>query len=175
VAPSEDLLACNGVQASRMASGKLTYGLAVTAAILAVIAVLIPIHAAQERAEALARELAGTKKAAEAVASLQKEIDTLREEEAFLVDRRRKVPTVSRLLFDATKVLPDSTWLNELQLSGADMQIIGFTASASALINLLEQSRTFRNTTFRSPVTRDLRADRERFHIAAQITQEVER
>jgi general secretion pathway protein L len=146
----------------------------VTAIILTVIAVMIPVHATQQRAEALAREFAATKKTVEAVASLQKEIDTLREEEAFLADRKRKMPTVSRLLFDATKVLPDDTWLTEFQLAGADMQFIGFTASASTLISLLEQSSAFRNTTFRSPVTRDPRADRERFHISARIVQEVE-
>jgi general secretion pathway protein L len=173
-APSEDLLAFYGGQAARAIAGKLTYGLAAAAFTLAVIALMIPLHATQKRAEALAEEVAGMKKTAEAAALLRKEIDTLREEEAFLVDRRRKVPTVSRLLFDTTRILPDDTWLNEFQLAGAEIQIIGFTASASALTNLLEESRTFRNTTFRSPVTRDLKADRERFHIAARVAREAD-
>lgn len=172
VMPSDNLLGGNGTQATRQTAGKLTYGLAAMAVILAVIAALIPIHAMQQRAESLAGEFAAIKKSAEALASLRKEADALRDEEGFLVDRKRNVPTVSRVLFDTTKVLPDDTWLNEFQLAGADVQIIGFTASASALIGLLEQSRMFRNTTFRSPVTRNAQADRERFHIAARIVQE---
>jgi len=174
VVPSENLLAYERARAPRPAAGKLSYGLAAMAAILAITAVMIPVHAARQRVEALERELAALKKTVEAVASLQKEVDTLREEEGFLVDRKRSVPTVTRVLFDLTKVLPDDTWLNEVQLAGRDVQIIGFTASASNLIGLLEQSRTFRNTTFRSPVTRDPRTDLERFHIAARVVQEAE-
>jgi len=175
VAPSENLLAYDRARATRPGAGKLSYGLAAMAAILAITAFMIPVHAARQRAEALARELAALKKTVEAVASLQKEVDTLREEESFLVDRKRSAPTVTRVLFDMTKVLPDDTWLNEAQLAGRDVQIVGFTASASTLIGLLEQSRTFRNTTFRSPVTRDPRTDLERFHIAAHVVQEAEK
>ena len=174
VAPSENLFIHNGAQTARQASGKLTYGLAAMAVILKVVAVMIPVHAMQRRGDALAREFAEIKRTTEAIASLQKQIDVLREEEAFLVDRKRKMPTVSRLLFDTTKILPDDTWLQEFQVAGADVQIVGFTASASTLIGLLEQSHKFRNTIFRSPVTRDVKADRERFHIAARVVQEGE-
>jgi general secretion pathway protein L len=170
-APSENLLADNGAQVNGQTANKVTYGIAALAIILAVIAAMIPIHAMQQRAEALGREFATMKKSAEALALLQKEADALRDEEGFLVERKGSMPTVSRVLFDTTRVLPDDTWLNELQLAGADVQLIGFTASASALIGLLEQSQTFRNTTFRSPVTRSAQSDRERFHVAARIVQ----
>jgi general secretion pathway protein L len=173
-APSEIVLAHNGAQAARPASGRLTYGLAAVAVVLAVVAVMVPVNSMQRHAEALAREFAEIKRTTETIASLQKEIGALREEEAFLVDRKHKMPTVSRLLSDTTRILPDDTWLSEFQLAGADMQIVGFTASASTLIGLLEQSNTFRNTTFRSPVTRDNKADRERFHITARVVQEAE-
>lgn len=166
--PSEDLLA-HDVKSTTSGTSKLTYGLAAAAVALIAAAVVIPLHAMQQRAEALEAEFDTVKKKAAMLGKLQKEIDSLREEEAFLGERKRRTPTASRLLFDMTRVLPDETWLTEFQISGSEVQIIGFTVSASALIGLLEQSHTFRDTTFRSPVTRDLRAERERFHIAAHV------
>jgi general secretion pathway protein L len=170
--PSADLIASDDAGVSVRHASKLTFSLAAMAIVLAFVAIALPIRAMQQRADTLESEFASAKKTATTVGSLQKEIDTLREDEVFLRERKRKTPAASRLLFEMTHVLPDDTWLNEFQISGSEVQIIGFTASASALIGLLERSRIFRNTTFRSPVTRDIKTERERFHIAARVVQE---
>ncbi len=90
----------------------------------------------------------------------------------YLVDRKRDRPTVSKLLLEATRILPDDTWLSEWQLAGTEMQLTGYAGSASALVNLLEQSKIFRNTTFQSPVVQDSKSGRERFHVATQVAGE---
>ena len=150
----------------------LVYTLAAAAAALAVIAVYLPIHNMQRTADSLQAQFEAAKKSAIAAAALQKEIDALRKDELFLVDRKRDRPTVSKLLLEATGLLPDDTWLSEWQLAGSEMQLTGYAGSASVLINLLEQSKMFHNTTFQSPVVQDSKSGRERFHVATQIAGE---
>ncbi len=150
----------------------LVYALGAAAAALAIVAVYLPMHGAQRTAETLQEQFEAAKKSAVAAAALQKEIDALRKDELFLVDRKRDRPTVSKLLLEATRILPDDTWLSEWQLAGNEMQLTGYAGSASALVNLLEQSKVFRNTTFQSPVVQDSRSGRERFHVATQVAGE---
>ena len=150
----------------------LVYALAAAAAALAVVAVYLPVHSMQRTADSLREQFEAAKKSAVAAAALQKEIDALRKDELFLVDRKRDRPTVSKLLLEATGILPDDTWLSEWQLAGSEMQLTGYAGSASALINLLEQSKIFHNTTFQSPVVQDSKSGRERFHVATQIAGE---
>ncbi|HEX6841507.1 MAG TPA: PilN domain-containing protein [Stellaceae bacterium] len=150
----------------------LVYTLGAAAAALAVVAVYLPIHSMQRTADSLQEQFEAAKKSAIAAAALQKEIDALRKDELFLVDRKRDRPTVSKLLLEATGLLPDDTWLSEWQLAGSEMQLTGYAGSASALVNLLEQSKMFHNTTFQSPVVQDSKSGRERFHVATQIAGE---
>jgi general secretion pathway protein L len=148
------------------------YALSAAAAALALIAVYLPVHSMQRTADSLQQQFEAAKKSAVAGAALQKEIDALRKDELFLVDRKRDRLTVSNLLLEATRILPDDTWLSEWQLAGSEMQLTGYAGSASALVNLLEQSKIFRNTTFQSPVVQDSKSGRERFHVATQVAGE---
>lgn len=150
----------------------LVYALAAAAAALALVAIYLPLHTMQRTADSLQEQFEAAKKSAIAAAALQKEIDALRKDELFLVDRKHDRPTVSKLLLEATRILPDDTWLSEWQLAGSEMQLTGYAGSASALIGLLEQSKIFHNTTFQSPVVQDSKSGRERFHVSTQIASE---
>lgn len=168
-AASENLLPNDAAASRRQGAGVLSYALAATAAVLALVVVYLPVVSAQRTADGLAREFAAVKKSATAAATLEKKIEALRRDERFMIDRKRSAPSVTRLLAETTHLLKDDTWLREWQLRGTELQIEGATASASALVELLEQSHRFRGTTFRSPVTQDGTSGRERFNIAAQI------
>jgi general secretion pathway protein L len=143
--------------------------LSATALVLALIALYLPVYKEQRTAAALEQKFEAVKKSAAMAAALQKEIDALRKDDLFLVDRKRNRPTVSNLLAETTRILPDNAWLSEWQLASGEMQITGYAGSASSLIELLEKSRTFHNTTFQSPVVQDSRTGRERFHISTQV------
>ncbi len=173
--PSENLLIEEGWPAARGAGASLTLALSGAAIVLAAIAIAIPVETAHHKAAEMAQEFAAARKRAEAAAAMRQQLAALREEENFLIGRKRQERTLSRLLFETTRILPDDTWLVEFQLVGTDVQLTGLAGSASALIGVLEQSKVFRNTTFRSPVTQDTEAGRERFSIAAHVVQENER
>jgi general secretion pathway protein L len=168
---SGNLLPAEGLAPTSRRVHLFSYALGGLAGLLAIVAIYIPIHAADRAAETARDELTAAKKGTAAAATLEKQIEDLRKEESFLVNRRRDAATVSKLLLETTRIMPDGTWLSEWQLAGNQVQLSGLTESASALVKLLEQSHTFQNTTFLSPVVQDPTAERERFHIAAQIVQ----
>lgn len=168
---SGNLLPAAAAVGARRGAHRLSYALGAAAAVLAIVAVYLPIVNAQRGAEAAAHDFAGVKQSAERAGALEAQIEALRKDERFILDRRRNTPSLSKLLDDTTTILPDDTWLAEWQLHGGEIQFVGVTASASALVGLLEQSHRFRDTTFRSPVTRDTTSGRDRFHIAVQIVE----
>ena len=165
-----DLLG-NGAPASR-GPDHVARALAVLALALAAAAVALPVARVHREVAALTEEFATARRSAETAAALRREIGELREELDFLVNRKSRTRSVSDLLLETTRLLPDDTWLTELQIAGGEMRIAGLTASASVLVGLLERSDAFRNTAFHLPVTRDAASGRERFGIAVQVATE---
>jgi general secretion pathway protein L len=164
--PSENLLAEDADQGPR---DFLTFGLAGAVVLLAIVALAIPVVRAHYHATELRHEMAVAGKALQQAQTLRGQISALKEEENFLVERKREKPTVSHVLLNATRVIPDDAWVEEFQLNASEAQFTGLAASASALVSLIEQSGHFSGTTFRSPVMFDPRAERERFSIAARL------
>jgi general secretion pathway protein L len=109
------------------------------------------------------------RRAAHESAGIQKEIDRLLEDRSFLSDRKRRAPTVSKVLAEATHLIPDGDWLTELHISGDELQLTGFAVSSFALVDALERSPSFKSASFRSPVTRDAKTERERFSISTVV------
>ena len=102
-------------------------------------------------------------------AALRDEINVLMGQNSFLHSRKRELPVMTAILEEVTRLLPDTTWLNRLEVRGQDLQIHGNSPQASALIGILEASPYLSDVQFRSPVTRDQRAGNERFHISATV------
>ena len=144
-------------------------GLAAAAAALAAVAVFLPIYQADQTADALAAELAAAKQQAGESLALQKEIDAEIQESGFLATRKRDAPAVSEVLYRLTRILPDDSWLTELQFANPDVQITGLAASASTILGLLDQSPGFTNATFRSSVMQDQRSGHEQFNIGVRV------
>jgi general secretion pathway protein L len=144
-------------------------GLAAAAAVLALVAVLLPLQRAHDKAAALAAALANTRRAAEESLKLQKEIDAEIQEGGFLEARKRQAPSVSQVLYTLTHLLPNDTYLTELEIANGEVRLTGYAASASTVLGLVDQSGRFANAAFRSPVVQDQRVQREEFNIAAHL------
>lgn len=83
-------------------------------------------------------------------------------------EKRGAVPLVS-ILEEMSRIIPDSTWLTDIEISGEEVIFSGFSQSAAALIPLLEDSKLFQAPTFRSPVVRVANQSGERFTIAMGV------
>ena len=173
-AASGNMLRGGAKSAAGRRDAALLYGLAGLAVILAVVAAVLPVERARQAEYALARQFAAVRHIAVREAALRTEIDALRKSELFLIQKKRSAPTVSALLFETTRLIPDTTWIDDWRFSGNELQLQGVSQSASALVGILEQSKFFSHTTFLSPVTRDS-GGREHFAISTEVTAGTER
>jgi general secretion pathway protein L len=128
-----------------------------------------PAFLAHQAAEELTRQVQDAKHVAIEVARLRDESDQLAGDERYLVDYRRRTPTVSEILHQLTHALPDNTWLAQLTLTPNEVQLSGFSISASSLLQPIGQSSLFAEPRFRAAVVFDPSISRERFDVVATI------
>jgi general secretion pathway protein L len=168
-APSDYLLPFEAAGAERRRGRLATVALAGCFLLLAGVAVWMPIAESSAQAHRLSARLSAARRAAHESAGIQKDIDRLLEDSSFLSDRKRRAPTVSEVLNETTRLIPDGDWLTELRISGDELQLSGFAVSSFALVGALERSPFFKGASFRSPVTRDAKTERERFSIRTAV------
>lgn len=117
----------------------------------------------------LQREAKAVGKVAQEVQALREDAEKLANENGFLVQRKRQEPAMVDMLEELTRVIPDSTSLNGLQYREHKIIIQGQSPAASSLIERMEASPYFKNTSFVSPVTKDVSSGQERFQIASEV------
>jgi general secretion pathway protein L len=147
--------------------------LAALTAVLALVALVYPVWQKREKVIELLPRLEKAKAGAEVADRLAKEIEKLAAEHNFLLSKKQgQYPTVT-LLEDLSRLLPDSTWVQQLDIKAGpkmrELQISGETGSSSQLIELLEKSGSLANASFKSPVTKGVTPNTERFLIAAEV------
>jgi general secretion pathway protein L len=136
--------------------------------------VLSPLGNHPPRAEHLAAQLDAPKAAAERAAAVRDELQRLEAGRDYLDEQRLLADEVLSILDELTRLLPDSTWLSRFELIGERVRLEGDSAEASALIGLLEQSRTLHNVSYASPITSNPRTEKDRFSLIAERRPEQE-
>ncbi len=109
------------------------------------------------------------KRAAEAVDRVRGELETRVEQHNYLLEKKQALTPVILAIEELARVLPDDTWVQQLDIKGRELQIQGETASSVRLIGLFEKSDVFRDASFRSPLTKGQTAGAERYQLALQI------
>ncbi len=111
--------------------------------------------------------------AAMASVEVQDRILALQQRSAVLLQAKAG-PSAVELIEELTRLLPDGTWLHRLDIRGGEVQFQGFSDTASALIGVVESSPMFREARFGSPITRDVRSGKERFHVSVKLEKKDE-
>lgn len=155
--------------ARRSAVERLAFLLTVVALGLSAVAVALPLAQRQQGLETINTLLETAKAEAKAATVLRQRIDRRVTDSRFLSDKRRATPTAIRAISEITRLLPDDSWVGTLRINGDSVQITGFSAAASSLIGILQNSPLFEAVKFRSPVTQDARLGVERFSISATL------
>lgn len=102
-------------------------------------------------------------------------IEAQRAEIAQLEQRRDFLPRQSgrlrpgAIVAELSRVLPDDSWVFDLELARNQLRIRGYSASASALIQTLDASALFSATQFRSPIIAAPQGNGERFDIGVSV------
>lgn len=115
----------------------------------------------------LERELADVKSKASIVEKM--DIRSVEMEEHIKSFNKVKAGRVSRLeiMRELTDILPQDVWLSETYITDEGIEINGYAATASNLIQIMENSLIFTNVRFDGTITKD--GGRERFKIKANI------
>lgn len=130
---------------------------------------ILPILMSDAQEEELRRELKTVTKVAKEVEGLRETAEKQAQQAVFLLKKKRQEPAMVDMLEELSKLIPDQTSLNGLQYRERRVVMQGQSPAASSLIEVLEASPYFKNTSFVSPVTKDVSSGQERFQIASEI------
>jgi general secretion pathway protein L len=151
------------------ASNRLLWPAAACCAALAIAAVVTPFARQEIALASLEREIKVSRAAAAEAESLRQEVDRLSGSAGFIESERDKAGRPLVVLAAATRILPDDTYLTEMELRQRKLTLSGRSAGAARLIGAFAADGEFRNPGFSAPVTRLEALRAELFTINAEV------
>jgi general secretion pathway protein L len=138
---------------------------------LALIAIMLPLNKKQQLVERLERDIAVVRAEAEQSLAIRDQLDLLATKARFLAATKNQRLTMTEVLAELTRTLPDHSHITQLQIRDNSVELSGLADKASDLIAILDQSPLLASPAFQSPVTRDPRSDKERFQISVDLVE----
>lgn len=146
---------------------RLNQVLAALALLLFIATTALPVLQKNLAIHALEQEINLAKTAASASNELRLEVEKLLTGSTYLTERKQTEITMIHLLNELSRVIPDDTWINRIDVNQGEFQLQGQSGSAASLIGLIEESPIFHSAQFRSPITQVARTNLERIHLSA--------
>ena len=151
----------------------LNLALAVVFVLMSGIAVAIPIWQKRDASITLLPQLGKAKSEAGAAEAVHRELEKLAAENNYILARKYAQPSALSLIEDLARVLPDTTWIQVMEIKSAaknrEVVLTGETASSSKLVETVEQTGSLQNASFRSPLTKGQAPNSERFVLGAEV------
>jgi general secretion pathway protein L len=146
-------------------------------AAVALIAVVLPVWQKREYAIAQNEIAAQAFQKAAAADALRSQLERQVGDYNFALERKYAYPSTVQILEDVTRLLPDDTWLTQLEIKTAgrgkeaqrELLVRGESVNAGRLVTLLEDSRLFTQAAPRSPTTKIQPGPGEIFDLGAQM------
>ena len=145
-------------------------------AIAILIALVLPVWQKREEAIALNHLSDQARQRAGASDALRTELERKTSEYNFALERKYAFPGTVQVLDDVTHLLPDDTWLTQLEVRSVrgkegqrELTLRGESANAGRLVSLLEDSKLFTQAAPRSPTTKIQPGPGEIFDVGAQL------
>ena len=108
--------------------------------------------------------------------TLRAELDRQVGDYNFALERKFGFPPTVQVIDDVTRIMPDDTWLTQLELRTArgkdvtrELSLRGESANAGRLVTVLEDSKLFAQAAPRSPTTKIQPGPGEIFDVGAQL------
>lgn len=167
--PSFDLLPPSASKSGRTVGQRLNIALAALAVVLLIAAAYAPLEHKRKRLAAAEASLNQVRAQAAEVDAMRKRLTDIVTRSRFAVEQKRNQRTVTEVLDEVTRVLPDHTWVLKFAVHQDRLNVSGYSAKPSSLIGVLEESAALAEVRFSSPVTMDQRIGLERFNLSARI------
>ena len=146
-------------------------------ATFAIAAVIVPL--AQKRQYAIALNLINAEAGQQAQAAdrVRTQLEGMQSDYNYILAKKYAYPSAVHVIDEVTRVLPDDTWLTQLELKtsnrGKDLQrdiyLRGESGNAGKLVALLEDSKLVEQAAPRSPTTKIQGAPGEIFDLGARL------
>ncbi|MDW8478929.1 MAG: type II secretion system protein GspM [Xanthomonadales bacterium] len=146
---------------------KVNLALGAAAIALALLAMQLSLANRAEAVRALRAEVERLHREAREVAALRERLERAVAAAGFLAERRAAQPPVVLLLDELSRLLPDDTFLEHLNLSKGELVLHGFSSSAAGLIGALREARHLAEPSFQGAIRPDPRYGKERFELKA--------
>ena len=149
--------------------------MAITILLILALAVLFgiywvtPIQVEKERLENIEKQIASKKVEIKKVETLKQEIEKVSNEVRLINDFKQSKILSSNILKELTLVLPKNSWLTRVRIFESQVNIEGYSPSATLLIPRLEDSKLFKKVEFSAPTFRDPRQNMDRFQIKMEL------
>lgn len=103
------------------------------------------------------------------VQNIRAQIDDASEAAGFLLKQRSAAPPTVKVLAEATRLMPDDTYLDRLRVWEGNIQLQGKSGNAQQLIEMVNSSPLFSGTEFRGSTRLDSRTGKEIFDLRADL------
>lgn len=143
--------------------------LAICCALLALATIVTPFVRQSMTMAKLDHLLASGRAAASEADRLHGEINRLASSADLITKEREKAGQPLAVLAATTRVLPDDSYLTEMQLQQRKLTLSGRSGAAARLIGAMAANGEFRNPTFAAPVTRIEALRQEIFTIVTEV------
>ena len=141
--------------------------------LLVLAALCYPVFVKREAVKALLPVVEKARVDAQATNAVVTELERQAADYNFILARRHGWFPAAAYLEEISRLLPDTTWLQQMDIktSGQTKEVVitGESASSSKLIELLETSKMLQNAAARGPTTRGSTPGTERFMIGAEL------
>jgi len=114
-------------------------------------------------------QVAELRSEAQEVMALQRQLGEAVEAANFLTEKRAQAPVMMHVLDEVTRLLPSQMWLQQMQVRGDELTMMGYARGSQRLIELLNDNALFADAAFRGRVTIDPETEQERFTVQAMI------
>lgn len=154
---------------SHRPSRRLVWPATALCATLAIGAVVVPFVRQAMALAALDREIAAGRSAAAEAEKLRADIAQLSSGSRLIEAERNKSGRPIEIVATVTRLLPDDTYLTELNLRERKLSLTGRSAGAARLLGILAGDGNLRDPVFTAPVTRVEGSRAEVFSLAASV------
>lgn len=143
-------------------------GLAVVAIALFLLTGLVRYAKNASLLSSIKSEIASVHNEASAVLEAHRKLNSIRKERQVLLDFQGRSNLPIRIMSDLSEILADDVWLIKMQIDEEGrIEMEGFAKKSSSLLIALEESSSFKNVSFSSPIIK--RSNEERFSIKMEV------
>lgn len=143
--------------------------LASACAVLAVVATGLPFVRQSLALDAAQAQVAALRPRADQADALRRQVAEIAGSTDVIAQQRARVGDALGTIAAVTDILPDDTFLTDLQFQGRTLTMTGQSAAAARLIASLAADPAFRNPAFTAPVTRNDAGRAEGFSIRTEL------